>query len=80
MDRLARSVSWLFNPLVSVTILSVALFCTHERLRSQDLAFWLLLAVLPGLILAAGLRVGFWSDPDISNLRERRTYLPWAAL
>ncbi len=80
MDRLARGVSWLFNPLLSLTWLAAALFVVHVRWRAEDLVFWLLLAVVPALILVGGIRAGLWSDLDVSNLRERRTYLPWASL
>jgi hypothetical protein len=79
MDRLARVLSIVFQPLVSVTAFALALAVTRPALRALDAAFWGLIVLLPGATLFVGMRRGLWTDPDISNLRERRTFLPIAA-
>lgn len=71
--------SWVFNPVVSLTGFSVVLLFAHPTWVRADLVFWALLAAVPAAILAAGVFRGVWTDPDLTNLRERRTFLPWAA-
>jgi hypothetical protein len=39
-----------------------------------------LIVPLPGALLLAGLRAGIWTDLDLTPLKERRTFLPWATL
>jgi hypothetical protein len=78
MQALARAVSLVFNPMVYAT-----LYCAFFSWRGRDprawAAPWCLIVAIPAALLFAGLRLGWWSDPDVTALAERRTYLPWAA-
>jgi hypothetical protein len=75
----ARAVSLVFQPAVTLTVLLDVLAIRHPAWRGAILAVWALLAALPALALAIGMRLGVWSDIEITRLRERRTFLPIAA-
>lgn len=78
MSRLAKFVSALFNPLVYVTLLLAALMWTRRPAAPGPYMWaWVLLAGFPGALLAVGIRRGIWSDFDVTQLHERKTYLPW---
>lgn len=79
-DRVAEAVSSLFNPLMSITLVALGIALAHPAWRAADLALWAGLALIPGLLLVFGLRRGFWTDMDLGQLKERRTFLPWASL
>lgn len=80
MDRLARLLSVVFHPLVSLTAWALLVALLHRGWLGADAQIWSLLVLVPGLVLVGGARIGIWSDLDVSNLRERRTFLPVAAL
>ena len=77
--RGARLVSLVFQPVVTLSVVLAGIAAAHAAWRSGVLVLWLLLAVLPALALAAGMAAGVWSDIEITELRERRTFLPLCA-
>ncbi|MCL6594948.1 MAG: hypothetical protein K6V73_01890 [Firmicutes bacterium] len=79
MDRVARALSVLFNPMVALTLWAAAVIALHPAWWGAAALVWLLLVALPGLALAAGLRLGVWSDADVSDPRQRRAFVPLAA-
>lgn len=79
--RLAKTLSLVFNPLVFATFLCALFFWGHGASWARYLLpTWALLVALPTLLLVVGIRLGYWSDLDISHLHERRTYMPLASL
>lgn len=79
MDRLARGVSTALHPMVALTAWAVALVILHRSWIGPDAVLWVMLVLVPGTVLAIGVRLGIWSDLDMSDLRERRMALPAAA-
>jgi membrane-associated phospholipid phosphatase len=80
MQRLARALSVLFHPMVYATLYLAALATARGASWARPCAeAWLLLVVAPALLLLWGMRRGLWSDPDLTRLRERRTFVPWVA-
>lgn len=80
MDRLARVVSVALHPMAGLTAWAVALVILHRDWIGPDAALWAMLVLVPGGLLVIGVRRGIWSDLDMTDLRERRTALPFAAL
>jgi small basic protein len=80
-DRSARFVSFLFNPLVAATSFFLAVLA-REGLGwfGLVLPLWSLLVAAPALMLVTGLKLGVFSDLDVSELRERRRFMPLATL
>jgi hypothetical protein len=76
----ARFLSLVFQPVLPLTALLAALVVKHSAWLGQVTVIWALLALLPAIALAIGLRAGVWSDIEITRLRERRTYLPLCTL
>lgn len=77
MRAATHGVSVLLNPLVYARLHWAG---GPRLLGGTLLALWVLIVLLPAALLFFGLHRGIRSDPDITNPRERRTYLPWAAL
>jgi hypothetical protein len=76
----ARILSLVFQPAVTFTLLLAALVLGGEARPWQALWVWCLLAFLPALALALGMRLGVWTDIEVTRLRERHTYLPLCSL
>lgn len=64
MDRLARLLSWMFHPMVSLTAWALLVALVRPRWLGPDALIWSLLVLVPGLLLVAGVRLGLWSDFD----------------
>ena len=80
-DRLAaRFVSLLFQPAVTFTVLLGALVAAHPHALEPASVVWGFLAALPAATLIVGMRLGVWSDLEVTDPRERRTYVPACAL
>lgn len=75
----ANVVSLIFNPLVYATIY-FAFLAAAGAPAGECAISWCLIVLAPTAVLFVGVRVGVWSDLDVTRPRERRTYLPWAAL
>lgn len=79
LTTIAKAVSFLFHPLLAMTALTAGMTLAHPHWLRWDLAVWGFLTVLPAAALGIGVRRGIWGDPDLGNLHERRTFLPWPA-
>lgn len=80
MRRIASTVSTVFNPFASATLYFAGLAAVVGAAVWWCLISWSLIVLFPGLVLLRGLKLGVWTDPDFPRLRERRAYLPWAAV
>jgi hypothetical protein len=79
VERLARALSLLFNPLLFATVFDAVLLVGHGLgWWRYVVPVWALLVALPALVLFVGIRAGVWSDVDVSRLRERRSFMPIA--
>jgi hypothetical protein len=73
----ALAFSWIFNPIVFCTgYLAAEAWTLGRRALLDDVLLFLLLALLPGVLLLIGIAAGWWSDWDVSELAERRRYMP----
>jgi hypothetical protein len=79
VDTVATVVSILFNPMVYATLYFAGL-ALHGVPAWACFVSWCLIVLAPAALLGTGIRAGWWSDPDVSRLRERRTFLPFAVL
>jgi hypothetical protein len=81
MKAFARIVSVIFNPVVYIGLFLLYLLgASGGRLLGPATLGFLFLGAIPAALLLYGIRRGWWADLDISNLRERRTYLPWVVV
>ena len=76
----ANALSLLFQPVVTFSVLLGAIVANRDVAPVPAGVAWCLLALLPALTLAVGMRLGLWSDVEIMALPERRTYLPLCTL
>jgi hypothetical protein len=76
---MAQVISWVFQPMVAITAYFLAL-AAFQGPWAWAAVGWGCLVVVPGGLLAWGMARGVWQDPDLGQLRERRTFLPWPAL
>lgn len=77
---MAHLVSWVFNPIFYCTAYLAAMTVAHPQWWPATLQLWFWLAWVPGLLLLAGVRRGWWSDLDVSVLTERRHFMPWVVV
>jgi hypothetical protein len=79
LAKIARVISLLFNPLIFATFFYALLLVGHGLdWWHYVLPVWALLVGLPSLVLFAGMRLGVFSDLDVSHLPERRSFMPVA--
>lgn len=76
----AETASVIFNPMAYCTWFLVALTVWHPTWFGASILLWAGFVAAPGLLLAVGRRAGVWSDWDVTQLRERRTYMPGVAI
>ncbi len=74
---LAEGISVIFNPLVFCSLFFATLAVRHRPWLAPLSVLWTALVAAPALLLGFGVRRGWWSDLDVSQLHERRTYMPW---
>lgn len=79
MRSLAQVLSAVFQPVAGITWFFLILFALHGGWRPALLTAWFFLAVLPTAFLVWGLRRGWWSDLDVSQVTQRRFFLPVTA-
>ncbi len=74
---LAQTISVIFNPLVFCSLFFATLAVRHRPWAAPLSVLWTALVAAPALLLGFGMHCGWWSDLDVSQLHERRTYMPW---
>ncbi|MBX5466737.1 MAG: hypothetical protein K6U14_04470 [Firmicutes bacterium] len=79
-EAVAEWISWVFNPIAYCTAFLAALTARHPEWWTATAVLWGFLAVAPGVLLWWGVQRGWWSDFDVSQLGERRTYMPWVVV
>ncbi|HJT80046.1 MAG TPA: hypothetical protein VJ719_02520, partial [Chthoniobacterales bacterium] len=81
--KFARAISWIGHPLVfaSASLTLVVIFRLANRVGLSVLSVLIVAVVLPtAWLLARGVRLGQWSDADVSIRTERTRFYPRAIL
>lgn len=81
--QIARTISWVGNPLVfvSVSLTLIVIFRLANRVGVSVLGALVFAVVLPtAVMLIRGVRSGRWSDADVSVRTERARFYPPAIL
>jgi len=80
VDALARALSVIGKPPVYATLYFAILIPVFPLDAGMTTLAWAILILAPSLVLFYGIRRGVWSNVEVTDLRERRTYMPWTVL
>jgi len=80
VDRCARFFSIIGNPPIWATVYFAILVAFFPQYAGMTIGVWSILILLPTLVLLYGMRRGVWASIDLTDLHQRRTYMPWTIL
>lgn len=76
----SRVISLIFNPLIASSLGLVAMAAVHSSWRGDLGLIAVFFVLLPIIVLLIGFSRRTWSDLDVSNLLQRRLFMPWVLL